>query len=101
MDEPAPTFHAVRPRREGLLSAATVFLVACVGLALLYHLVRRAQVEALRGELTSLARSLAVQMDGDLHRTLTSPRQMGTPEHLQALEPMAAFHRANPNLYYV
>ncbi len=101
MDELAPTFHAVRPRREGLLSAATVFLVACVGLALLYHLVRRAQVEALRGELTSLARSLAVQMDGDLHRTLTSPRQMGTPEHLQALAPMAAFHRANPNLYYV
>jgi signal transduction histidine kinase/CheY-like chemotaxis protein len=40
-------------------------------------------------------------MDGDLHRTLTSPRQMGTPEHLKALAPMVAFHRANPNLYYV
>ena len=26
---------------------------------------------------------------------------MGTPEHLKALAPMVAFHRANPNLYYV
>ncbi|MBL9207716.1 MAG: response regulator [Opitutaceae bacterium] len=101
MDERAPTFHAVRPRLEGILAAATAFFVACVGLALVYHLVRRAQVESLRGELTALARSLAVQMDGDLHQTLTSPKQMGSPEHQKALAPMIAFHRANPNLYYV
>jgi hypothetical protein len=66
-----------------------------------YRIAQDAQIEAVRGELASLARSLAVQIDGDLHRTITSPDQVGSPEHLAALAPLAAFHRANPSLFFV
>ena len=77
------------------------FFVAFVGLASVYHFARRAEVEGIRRELTGLARSLAVQLDGDLHQSLVSPTQMGSSEHLTALAPMVAFHRANPQLFYV
>jgi signal transduction histidine kinase/DNA-binding response OmpR family regulator len=91
----------IRPLREAILAATAVFIVSCVGLALVYHFARRAQIDAVRENLAALARSLAVQIDGDLHRTLTAPEQMGSPEHLRALAPMVAFHRANPKLYFV
>ncbi|MBL9216112.1 MAG: response regulator [Opitutaceae bacterium] len=93
--------ESIRPIREGLLAGATVFLVSCIGLAFVYHFARQAQVESVREELAALARSLAVQIDGDAHQALTSPEQMGSPEHLRALAPLVAFHRANPRLYYV
>jgi signal transduction histidine kinase/CheY-like chemotaxis protein len=93
--------ESIRPLRDGLLAGLAVFLVSCVGLALVDHFSREAQVDAVRSELSSLARSLTVQIDGDIHRKLVSAEQMGSPDHLKALAPMVAFHRANPNLYYV
>ena len=101
MDVRTVRFHRVRPRLEGVLAAAMAFFVAFVGLASVYHFARRAEVEGMRRELTGLARSLAVQIDGDLHQALQSPTQMGSSEHLAALAPMVAFHRANPQLFYV
>jgi signal transduction histidine kinase/ActR/RegA family two-component response regulator len=92
---------AIRPLRDGILAGLAVFLVSCVGLALVYHFARRAQIDAVRDSLGSLARTLAVQIDGDLHRTLTTPDQMGSPAHRQVLAPMTAFHQANPSLFYV
>ena len=93
--------RAIYPWRDGLLVTAAVFLVSCVGLFAVYQQARSAQVYAVRGELASLARSLAVQLDGDLHQTITSPEQTGSPEHFQALAPLAKFHRANPSLFFV
>lgn len=87
--------------RDGILSAVMIFAVSCIGIVLIYHYSWRAEVDAVHENLASLASTLAVQMDGDLHRTLTSPQQMGSPEHLKALAPMVAFHKANPKLYYV
>ena len=78
-----------------------VFSVSCVGLGFVYHFARQAQLEAVRGELAAMARTLAVQINGDLHRTLATPEQMGSPVHQQVLAPMVAFHRANPSLFYV
>lgn len=91
----------IHPLREGILACLTVFLVSCVGLMLVYHYAHQAQLETVRDDLASLARSLAVQIDGDAHRRLTSPAQAGTPDHLRVVSPMAAFHRANPRLFYV
>ncbi len=89
------------PRRDGVLAALAVFFVSCVGLGSVYTIAYQAQIDAVRGELAALARSLAVQIDGDLHRTLTSPEQMGSPEHIEAVTPLAIFHRANPSLFFV
>jgi signal transduction histidine kinase/DNA-binding response OmpR family regulator len=83
------------------LAALVVFFVSCVGLISIYQIAHQAQIAAVRGELASLARSLAVQIDGDLHRTLTSSDQMGSPEHIKAVTPLAIFHRANPSLFFV
>lgn len=94
---PAP----IRPGREGLLAGLAVFLVSCAGLAAIYHYAHEAQVEAVREELASLAGSLAVQVDGDAHRRLLSPDQHRTPDHLEVLAPLVAFHRANPDIFYV
>jgi signal transduction histidine kinase/CheY-like chemotaxis protein len=98
-----PSSHArpIRPLREGILAGVAALLVASLGLAFAYRAAHRAQYESLRAELTSLARALAVQIDGDLHRTLVAPHQMGSAEHLRALQPLLAFHRANPQLFYV
>lgn len=93
--------YSISPRRDGVLAALAVFFVSCVGLLSVYQMAHRAQIEAVRGELASLARSLAVQIDGDLHRTLISAEQMGTPEHIKAVTPLAIFHRANPSLFFV
>jgi signal transduction histidine kinase/CheY-like chemotaxis protein len=91
----------IRPLREGLLAAGVIFAVSCLGLALVYHFAWRAQIDAVRENLRSLVQTLAVQIDGDLHRTLTSPEQMGSPAHRRALAPLVTFHQANPKLYFV
>jgi signal transduction histidine kinase/CheY-like chemotaxis protein len=101
MHERRSSRKIIRPLRDGILAALAIFLVSCVGLAMVYSFARRAQLDAVHIELVSLARTLAVQIDGDLHHTLTSPEQMGSPTHLRALAPMVAFHRANPRLYFV
>ena len=92
---------SIHPRRDGLLAALAVFFVSCVGLISVYRSAHAAQIEAVRGELASLARSLAVQIDGDLHGQITSPDQTGSEQHFTALAPLAEFHRANPNLFFV
>ncbi|MEJ6603916.1 MAG: hypothetical protein QNL51_15245 [Opitutaceae bacterium] len=93
--------QTIRPRWDGIFSGLAIFFVSCLGLVAVYQLAHRAQIEAVRGELASLARSLAVQIDGDLHRTFTSPEQTGTPEHFEALALLADFHRSNPSLFFV
>lgn len=91
----------ITPWRDGCMAAAAVFVVSCVGLWAVYHQARLAQIEAVRGELASLARTLAVQLDGDLHQTITSPEQTGSTDHFTALAPLAEFHRVNPSLFFV
>jgi signal transduction histidine kinase len=91
----------IHPLREATLACLTVFLVSCVGLFLVYRYARAAQLETVRDDLASLARTLAVQIDGDAHRRLTSPDQAESSEYLDVVKPMVAFHRANPQLFYV
>jgi signal transduction histidine kinase/ActR/RegA family two-component response regulator len=87
--------------RDGLLAAAAVLLISSFGLLFLYRSARDIQVEAVRGELAQLARAAAAEVDGDLHRKLVSPSQMGGPEHLALLEPLVKFHKATHDIIYV
>ena len=92
---------AASPFREGVYAGITILVVSCVGLGLVYRAASDAQADAIKTELSQLARSLAVQIDGDAHRQFVSPAQMGSPEHLRALAPMLAFHQATSDLIYV
>jgi hypothetical protein len=91
----------IHPLRDALLAGVCTFIVSAVGLAILYLKARDAQVDAVRIELLQLARATAAQIDGDLLKTLVSPAQQGSPEHLRLLAPLERMHRATHDIYYV
>src|SRR5690349_7639220 len=98
----APRRHRkIHPLRDALLAGVCTFVVSAIGLSILYLKARDAQIEAVRLELLQLARATAAQIDGDLLKTLVSPSQQGSPEHLKLLEPMVRMHRATHDIYYV
>ncbi len=91
----------VHPRREALGAAATVFAVSALGVFVTYHFARQAQLEAVQNELAQLARVVAASIDGDLHGRATRPDMAGSPEYVQALQPIVTFHRATEDVIYV
>jgi signal transduction histidine kinase/ActR/RegA family two-component response regulator len=93
--------RVARPVRDGVVAAVGVLLISSLGLSFLYRSARAIQLEAVQSELAQLARAAAVQVDGDLHRTLRTPEQAGSAAHLALLAPLVAFHRATANVIYV
>ena len=91
----------IHPTREGFIVALVVMSVACGVLAYTYTYARRAQIESVRTELIQLAKAAAVQIDGDLHETLATATQSGSPQHLRALEPLLKMQRATQDLLYI
>jgi len=98
---PAFARSRIRPVRDGVAAAAIVLAVSLFGIGLTYRASYDADFQALRADLGQLAAIAAVQVDGDLHRTFTSPSQQGSPEYLRAIAPLVAFHRAAKNITYV
>jgi signal transduction histidine kinase/ActR/RegA family two-component response regulator len=90
-----------QPLLHALLAGCVMWGVASLGVFYIWHAARVAQIDAVRTELAQLARVAARQVDGDLHRTLTSPAQAGSPAHLRLLTPLAEFHRATKDVIYV
>ncbi|MEO8062664.1 MAG: ATP-binding protein [Pseudomonadota bacterium] len=80
--------------RDAFLAALITFVCSAIGLTIIYVRARDAQMDGVRRELLQLARTSAVQVDGDLHRSLTSPALAGTADHLRALAPLIRIHRA-------
>jgi signal transduction histidine kinase/ActR/RegA family two-component response regulator len=91
---PGTIQRKVYPLRDALLAGLITFATSVIGLAIIYFQASDAQMQAVRGELLQLARTTAAQVDGDLHRTIVSPAQEGSAEHLRALAPLARMHRA-------
>ena len=89
------------PLRDALYAALITFATSVIGLSIIYFQARDAQVQAVRRELLNLASTTAAQVDGDLHRTIVSPAQAGSPEHLRALAPLVRMHRAAKDVVYV
>ena len=90
-----------QPLMHGLLAGCVIWGVASLGVLYIWHQAHMAQIDAVRTELAQLARVAARQVDGDLHRTLTSPAQAGSAAHLQLLTPLAEFHKATRDVIYV
>jgi signal transduction histidine kinase/AmiR/NasT family two-component response regulator len=101
----APWGRRVRAHRlpllHGLLAGVAIWLIASLGVFYVWHEARDAQLNAVRTELLQLARVAARQVNGDLHRTLTSPIQAGSREHLELLAPLVEFHKATTDVIYV
>ncbi len=91
----------IHPVREGIVVATAVLAVALAVLAYTYAYARKAQIESVRTELVQLAKAAAIQIDGDLHETLVTPDQSGSPQHLRALEPLLRMQRATQDLLYI
>jgi signal transduction histidine kinase/CheY-like chemotaxis protein len=100
-DPPAARKKSIHPLRDALLAFTLTFVTSAVGLSIIYFKAREAQMQAVRGELLQLARTTAAQVDGDLLRTLTSPAQEGTPEHLRVLQPLQRMHHAASDVVFV
>jgi len=92
---------SIEPLRDALLAGLVTFITSAIGLSIVYVKARDAQLEAVRGELLQLARTTAAQVDGDLHRTITSPSQEGSEAHERALAPLVRMHRAARDVAYV
>jgi signal transduction histidine kinase/ActR/RegA family two-component response regulator len=92
---------SIHPLRDAVLAAALTFITSAVGLSIVYVKARDAQMQSVRSELLQLARTTAAQVDGDLLRTITSPAQEGSPDHLRVLEPLKRMHRAAVDVVYV
>src|SRR6188768_2240177 len=91
----------VNPLRDALYAALITFATSVIGLSIIYFQARDAQMDAVRSELLQLAKTGAAQVDGDLHETLVSPDQEGTPDHERALAPLVKLHRASHDVLYV
>src|SRR6186713_1218211 len=98
---PVAAGKKVNPLRDALYAALITFATSVIGLSIIYFQAHESQLSAVRGELLNLARTTAAQVDGDLHRTLVSPSQKGSPEHLRALAPLLRMHRAAKDVIYV
>ena len=103
MSETPPTARkkSIHPLRDALLAFSLTFVTSAVGLSIIYFEARDAQMQSVRSELLQLARTTAAQVDGDLLRTLTSPAQEGSPEHLRALQPLRRMHHAATDVVFV
>jgi signal transduction histidine kinase/ActR/RegA family two-component response regulator len=90
-----------RPLLHGMLAGCVVMVISSLGLFYLWHSAREAQLDAVRTELTQLARVAATLVDGDRHGSIKSPSQAGSPDHLALLAPLVKFHKATSDIIYV
>jgi signal transduction histidine kinase/CheY-like chemotaxis protein len=91
----------IHPLRDALIAGICTFVTSAVGLSIVYVKARTAQLDAVKSEILQLARSMAAEVDADLHKTMVSPNQAGSAGHEQLLTPLVRMHRATRDLYYV
>jgi two-component system, sensor histidine kinase len=101
MSEAPKNRRSIHPLRDAIIAGVCTFVTAAVGLLIVYVKAQDAQLASVRSEMLQLARSMAAEVDGDLHETITSPTQAGSPEHEKLLEPLVRMHRAAKDVWFV
>ncbi len=101
MSEAPKRRRNIHPLRDALLAGICTFVTSAVGLCIVYVKARDAQLAAVKSEMLQLARSMASQVDGDLHRTIVSQEQAGSPAHEKLLEPLVRMHRSAKDVWFV
>jgi diguanylate cyclase (GGDEF)-like protein len=79
--------------------AAAVLLVSMV--AIPQWFAKQARWEELRANVGQTATVAASMVDGDLHRRLLDPANYTDELYARALKPLARFHNAEPNIFYL
>lgn len=98
---PSVLLHRLSPTALFWAMWAIILGGALLCLTYLYLQAIEHQKEGVRRDVLHLAQSLAHLVDVELHESLRSPRQMGSPEHLEALKPLVRFHLQIPEIHYV
>ena len=87
-----------RPARDGLLTAAIIFISACIPLIYLWRVSNAALDAEMKIALRETAESSALLVDGDLHRTFTDPAQEDEAPYQSELARMRRFMSKNPRM---
>jgi signal transduction histidine kinase/CheY-like chemotaxis protein len=101
MSEASKNRRRIHPLRDAIIAGVCTFVTAAIGLLIVYVRAQDAQLSSVRSEMLQLARAMAAEVDGDLHETITSPAQAGSPEHEKLLEPLVRMHRAAKDVWFV
>jgi signal transduction histidine kinase/CheY-like chemotaxis protein len=101
MSEASRNRRRIHPLRDAIIAGVCTFVTAAIGLLIVYLRARDAQLASVHSEMLQLARSMAAEVDGDLHATLVSPAQTGSPAHEKLLEPLVRMHRAAKDVWFV
>lgn len=90
-----------RALRETLVIAMAAFAITGAGIVGVWvaaaSTIRRDHLS----HLTSLAQVAALQIDPELHRSITRPEQLNGPEYRRAVEPLRRMRLALPNVRYI
>lgn len=81
--------------------ALIAFLVSTLCLFLLYRRGTDEMNQEVRYGLIQFARTAAVFVDGDLHKTFTSPEQAKNPSYQTAVAPLRKILEANPGIRFL
>jgi len=87
-----------RPVRDGLLAAAFIFVSACIPLLFLWRESNAALEAEMKIALRETAESSALLIDGDLHRSFTTPEQENEAPYQSEIARMRRFISKNPRL---
>ncbi len=93
---------SIQPVRDGVITAACILVAAWSCIWWVYTQARQNEMVEVQSDLRRLARTAASLVDGDLHKTLTSPSQAGGEAYRKALAPLLKLREALPeisNLY--
>jgi signal transduction histidine kinase/ActR/RegA family two-component response regulator len=101
MSEATKSRRRIHPLRDAIIAGVCTFVTAAIGLLIVYVRAQDAQLASVRSEMLQLARSMAAEVDGDLHETLVSPAQTGSSVHEQLLAPLVRMHRAAKDVWFV
>ncbi len=83
------------------MTGFAVFAATLVSVIYLDYQAERNQTLAIREDLSRLARGAASLVDGDLHEIVVQQGRPDGPEYRRALEPLIAYHRELPEIYYL
>jgi PAS domain S-box-containing protein len=87
-----------RPVRDGLLTAAVIFISACIPLIYLWHESDAALDAEMKTSLREAVESSALLIDGDVHSTFTLPEQEFEAPYQSNIARMRRFMNKNPRL---
>ncbi|MEI8341052.1 MAG: PAS domain-containing protein, partial [Verrucomicrobiota bacterium] len=99
-----PKPFVIRPIRDGIAIGLAIFLSALAGIWWTCEKAHDNLMENVRGDLRDFAQLAAGLLNGeagDLHRTLTTPAQLGSADHHKVLEPLLKMHRSLPEISYI